>query len=166
MVKILYMLRADYKLEQFVNGPLVYKPVIPFLNLLAHFSNIQSEVVPFENLAKWCEDWLNGLEAGWLVYKYPEWHESCTNLPNKPPMTQMTWNLAEWFTEATSKVVSQTRPNQCHHAHTKSVLRWHCFGPTWKKLTTLDRPHIVFCNFFPVAAIGRCERLLTTFSRC
>ena len=51
-----YMLRTDCKLDQFVNGPLVYKLVHPL-------SAIQSEVVPFINRAEQFESWLNGLEA-------------------------------------------------------------------------------------------------------
>ena len=50
------MLRTDCKLDQFVNGPPVYKPV-------NRFSVIQSEVVPFINRAEQFESWLNGLEA-------------------------------------------------------------------------------------------------------
>ena len=51
------MLQTNCKLDQFVNGPLVYKPVVQFLI-------IQSEVVPFRNQAKQFESWPNGSEAG------------------------------------------------------------------------------------------------------
>ena len=34
---IVYMLRTDCKLDQFVNGPPVYKPVFHFLHWLARF---------------------------------------------------------------------------------------------------------------------------------
>ena len=35
----MYMLQTNYKLDQFVNGPVVYKPVIQFLNWLARFQS-------------------------------------------------------------------------------------------------------------------------------
>ena len=34
---VVYMLQTDCKLDQFVNGPPVYKPVIEYLNWLARF---------------------------------------------------------------------------------------------------------------------------------
>ena len=45
---------TDCKLDRFVNGPLVYKQVIHFLN---------SKVVLSRNQAKWFESWSNGLEV-------------------------------------------------------------------------------------------------------
>ena len=61
----MYMLRTDCKLDQFVNGPPVYKPVIQFLNGLACFQLY---------IAKWSrlETRPNGLKAGrmsWKLYK-------------------------------------------------------------------------------------------------
>ena len=44
---------TDYKLDRFVNGPL-----IRFLNRLAHF-----KVVLSRNQAEWFESWPNGLEV-------------------------------------------------------------------------------------------------------
>ena len=71
-----YRWRTDCKLDQFVNGPPVYKLVGPL-------SIIQTKVIPFINQAKQLESWLIGLEVGCKVYKQPERDESCTNLPNK-----------------------------------------------------------------------------------
>ena len=72
------MLRTDCKLNQFVNGPPVYKPV----SLVGPLSIIHSEVVPFRNQAERFESWPNGLEAGRMVYKQPERHEAYqTNSP-------------------------------------------------------------------------------------
>ena len=56
------MLRTDLKLDQFVNGPPVYEPVIQFLNWLARF---QLYTVKWSHL----ETRTNGLKAGptaWL----------------------------------------------------------------------------------------------------
>ena len=77
----------------------------PVFKLVGPLSIIQSEVVPFRKQAERFESWSNGLEAGWMVYKQPEQHDSCISLPNKQPI----W--AEWheswpndLQEHTSKV--------------------------------------------------------------
>lgn len=79
-------------------------------------SIIQSELVPFRNQDKRFESWLNSLEAGWMVYKQSEQHESevqsCrTNNPWPEPHESWPNNLLKH----TSKVVSQVRPNQRQH---------------------------------------------------
>ena len=74
------MLQTNCKLDQFVNGTLVYEPVIQSLNWLAHFH----EVVLFRNRAERFKSWLNGWEAGslngWEAVQanspWPEWHEA------------------------------------------------------------------------------------------
>ena len=48
-----YLLQTKCKLNQFVNGPLVFK-------LVGQLSIIQSEMVPFRNQA----EWPSGLESG------------------------------------------------------------------------------------------------------
>ena len=59
---LLYMLQTNCKLDQFVNGPPVYKPVIQFLNWLAGFQ-LYKQVIPFMNQAERFESWLKGLQA-------------------------------------------------------------------------------------------------------
>ena len=80
-------------MTSFVNEPPVYKPVIQFLNQLAHFK--LCKVKSFRNQAERFESWPNGLEAGWMVYEqlngmkavqacqtsspWARWHESWPN---------------------------------------------------------------------------------------
>ena len=54
------------QLDQFVNGPMVYKPIIPFLNLLTHFQLYKAKWSHLEtrlNSLKACQRSSNGLEA-------------------------------------------------------------------------------------------------------
>lgn len=61
------LLRTDCKLDQFVNGPRVYKPVIQFLNLVARFQFYKTTLaVPFRNQAERFENRSSDLRA---VYK-------------------------------------------------------------------------------------------------
>ena len=70
--------------HQFINQQPIYKLVGPL-------SIIQSKVVPFRNWAEQCESSQNNLEVGWMVYKQPEWHDSCTSLPNNMPERHESW---------------------------------------------------------------------------
>ena len=96
--------------------PLVYKPVVQFLNWLARFQLYKAKW----SWAEHFESWPNGLEAGWMVYKQPEHHESCTSLPNKHPLARTAGRLAKWFTEGTCSPARETQ-------HIR-ILRWpiHC----------------------------------------
>ena len=69
---------TDCKLDRFVNGPLIYKPVIHFLNTTVKWSCLETRL----NF----ESWPNGLEVQQKVYKQPKLHESCINLLNKQPV--------------------------------------------------------------------------------
>ena len=53
------MLQTDCKLDQFVDGPPVYKPVIHGWPAF----NYANKVVPFINQAEELESWLKGLQA-------------------------------------------------------------------------------------------------------
>ena len=98
------MLQTDCKLDQ-------------FLKWLARFHLHKAKLSLFRNQAKRFESWLNGLEAGWMVYKQPEWQENCTisctvQKLAEQPMAQMPWKLVERFTEAYKQgsLASQTQP--------------------------------------------------------
>ena len=56
-----WMLRTNYKLDQFVNGPPVYKLVIQFLNWLACFQ-LYKHSGPVYKPAR--TSWLNSFGAG------------------------------------------------------------------------------------------------------
>ena len=66
------MLWADYKPDQFINGPLRFINWSSTLHWLAHFKIYKTMCFCLETRP-------NGLEAGWILYKQPEWHASYTN---------------------------------------------------------------------------------------
>ena len=67
------MLRNNYKLDQFVSGPFVYKLVIQFLNWLACFQLYKVKLSRLETRP-------NGLKDG-------QRHENCTSWLNKQPVS-------------------------------------------------------------------------------
>ena len=101
------MLWADYKPDQFINGPPWFINWSSTLHWLAHFKI-------YKTMCSCLETRPNGLEAGWILYKQPECHASYTRWLDKQPMAQTAWKLDEWFTDEkhTSKVVLQARPNK------------------------------------------------------
>ena len=106
------MLWTDCKLELFVNGAPLYKPIIQFLNWLARFQLYKVNLSCLETRPNGLKaGWINGLEAGSIFYKQPKWHESCTSLPNKQPVAWRVWKLAKLLTKhaLTSMIVLQAR---------------------------------------------------------
>ena len=100
------MLWADYKPDQFINGPPWFINWSSTLHWLTHFKIYKTTCSRLETRP-------SGLEAGWILYKQHEWHASYTRWLDKQPMAQTAWKLDEWFTDEkhTSKVVLQARPN-------------------------------------------------------
>ena len=79
---LMYMLRTNYKLDQFVNSPLVYK----LLSSYKLLSIIQSKVVSSRNRAEWFTSSLNDMKAV----------QACRT---KQPMAPTVWKLAKLFTK-------------------------------------------------------------------
>ena len=77
------MLQTNYKPDQFVNKPLVYKLVLQ-----------QGEVVPFRNQAEWFESWPDGLETSISVWQ----------------ATRMTWKLYNLLNGWNAGRTSNPRP--------------------------------------------------------
>ena len=83
----------------------------PVFKLVDSVLTLQSKLVPFLHQAEQFESWLNGLEAGRMVYKQPE-YESMPNYLQKHALT--------------SKAVLQVRLSNQHHCklNTKFYSRW------------------------------------------
>ena len=116
--QVMHMLRTDCKLDQFVNGPPVYKRVIPGWPAF----NVQRKVVLFRNRAERFESWPNSVEARWMVYKWPERHESCTSLPNKQPVAWTAWKLYKLAEQTARGLNSMKAGQRCTEAYKQGSL--------------------------------------------
>ena len=132
----LYMLQTDCKLDQFVNGPPVYKQVIQFLNLVGPLSIIQGEVVPFRNRP-------NGLKAGRTAWKLAEWF---TSSPNCMKAVQACRTNSPWLKrheswpnglqKHTNKVVAQAHDTPSN-VSADQIVKAICVGVGWVLLAKL-----------------------------
>ena len=93
------MLWADYKPDQFINGPPRFINWSSTLHWLAHFKIYKTTCSCLETRP-------NELEAGWILYKQPKCHASYTRWLDKQPMAQTAWKLDEWFTDEKHSLVS------------------------------------------------------------
>ena len=132
---------TDCKLDQFVNGWLVFKLVIQFK-----------------------------IESWWMVYKQLKRHESCTTswtARKLAPWPELHKSWLKDLQKHTSKAVLQVRPNQpkCN-LFWHCVIGWPglaCKTNNIRLSKGTDQPHsqIVFRSFFSWAFIGTREGLLT-----
>ena len=112
--------------------------------------------------------WPNGSEAGWMVYKQREWHESCTSLLSKQLLAQTAWKLAKLFPEA-----STNKQNHLTNTSADWILKVICAGVSWFLCTRLRLTWQELTSFpvrvlwlLPVAFIGTYEGPLTMCTRC